>query len=202
MNVIIIGQQWLASQLLAHCLDRGDTITMAVSTNAADSFIQAASAAGIPTLIRQRLDATDIPAADIILCAHAHTYITAPAIAKTRLGALGYHPSLLPKHRGRDAIRWAIHMREPITGGSLYWLTEQTDAGPIAAQDWCWIHPNDTPQTLWRRDLAPMGLRLFDAVLRLLDTDVIPSKPQPEHLATFEPAFGQVPFKQLHLNSD
>jgi hypothetical protein len=47
-----------------------------------------------------------------------------------------------------------------------------------------------------------MGLRLFDEVLRLLDTDVIPSKPQPEHLATFEPAFGQVPFKQLHLNSD
>ena len=43
--------------------------------------------------------------------AHSHDFIGRKTRALSRLGALGYHPSLLPLHRGRDAIRWAVHMR-------------------------------------------------------------------------------------------
>lgn len=34
------------------------------------------------------------------------------------------------------------------------------DGGPIAAQDWCFIRPEDDARSLWSRELAPMGLRL------------------------------------------
>ena len=126
---------------------------------------------------------------DLILCAHAHIFITSEARQNARHGALGYHPSLLPRHRGRDAIHWAVHMRDLVTGGTAYWLDDGADTGDIAAQDWCWIQPGDTPDELWRRDLAPMGLRLLATVLAQLDLGTVPRKPQPAHSATWEPAF-------------
>ena len=113
----------------------------------------------------------------------------AEARGKARLGALGYHPSLLPRHRGRDAIRWALHMGDVVTGGTVYWLDDGADTGPIAAQDWCWVEPGDTPESLWRRVLGPMGLRLFDQVLAALDTGAVPSASQDTRMATWEPSF-------------
>lgn len=47
--------------------------------------------------------------------------------------------------------------------------------------------PDDTAQTLWLRELAPMGLRLFRQYLTNGQT-ILP-KVQDETLATFEPAF-------------
>ena len=129
------------------------------------------------------------PRLDLILAAHAHDFIGERTRRRSRLGALGYHPSLLPRHRGRDAVRWAIHMREPVTGGTAYWLDNSIDGGPIAAQDWCWVDARDSDAELWRRELMPIGLRLFEAVLLQLASGTVVRRPQDESLATFEPAF-------------
>lgn len=127
-----------------------------------------------------------LPESDIILAAHAHTFISQAHRETAKLGAVGYHPSLLPRHRGRDAIRWTIHMSEKITGGTLYQMDDGADTGAILLQDWCHIRPNDTAQTLWQRELAPLGLRLFREYLR--NWEHIHPTPQDEQLATFEPA--------------
>jgi methionyl-tRNA formyltransferase len=126
---------------------------------------------------------------DLILCAHAHVFVTASARQKARLGALGYHPSLLPRHRGRDAIVWTLHMGDLVAGGSAYWLDDGADTGDIAAQDWCWVKPCDTPDGLWRRELGPIGLRLLGDVLKRLDAGEVPRRPQDEAVATWEPAY-------------
>lgn len=133
---------------------------------------------------------------DLIICAHAHLFITPQARAKARHGALGYHPSLLPRHRGRDAIHWTLHMRDPITGGTAYWLDDGADTGDIAAQDWCWTKPRDTPLSLWLRELAPMGIRLIRKVLSDLDQNKITRYPQPQEHATWEPSYRPKSFKQ------
>lgn len=127
---------------------------------------------------------------DVIVCAHSHDFLGRPTRGAARLGAIGYHPSLLPLHRGRDAVRWAVRMHERVTGGSIYWLTDRVDAGPLAAQDWCFIRPDDTAQTLWRRELHPMGVRLTLKVLADLDGGRLVSVKQDDALATWEPAFG------------
>lgn len=80
-------------------------------------------------------------------------------------------------------------MGEKITGGTVYWLDDGVDTGDIAAQDWCWILPADTAATLWRRELAPMGLRLFEVVLLRLTAGEVPRRPQPKENATWEPAW-------------
>lgn len=85
-------------------------------------------------------------------------------------------------------MHWVIHMREPVTGGSVYWLDDGADTGPLLAQDWCHVRPDDTPQALWRRELAPMGLRLFSQALAMLDAGIdCKGHPQDPMLASWEP---------------
>jgi methionyl-tRNA formyltransferase len=125
---------------------------------------------------------------DLIVAAHSHDFVSRPARLATRLGAIGYHPSLLPRHRGRSAVEWTIRDRDPVTGGTVYWLDDRMDAGDIASQDWCWVRPDDDARTLWRRELFPLGLRLLAHTLAALDAGHETRAPQDEALATFEPA--------------
>ena len=196
MRGVLVGQKWLAAQLLERCVALGTEVVQIIAPEPLagaepDSLERAAAARGIRVCrAGQYIRADQVPTCDLILAAHAHAFIDASARAKARLGALGYHPSLLPRHRGRDAIRWALHMHEPITGGSLYWMDDGADTGPVVAQDWCHVRPGDTAASLWRRDLAPMGLSLFDQVLgRLMDGDPCKGVAQDAELATWEPAW-------------
>lgn len=191
MRLMIVGQKWLAVEVLRLCIRREYDVAAVAAPSEDDRLYRAGRATGRKTLaIAGRLLPENVPdGVDLIVAAHAHCFITDGARAMTRLGAIGYHPSLLPKHRGRDAIRWAVHMREPITGGTVYWMDSRADGGPIAVQDWCHIRSQDTPDDLWRRELAPMGLRLIGEVLAAIELGIITTKPQDETLATWEPSF-------------
>lgn len=48
---------------------------------------------------------------------------------------------VLPRHRGRSAIEWAIRMHDAVTGGTIFWLNSGIDRGDIAYQDWCFVPP-------------------------------------------------------------
>lgn len=196
MRVMIVGQKWLGAALLRQCLAEGHQVVAVAAPpaegNDYDRLYAAAQQLGVPArVVRGRLGAADVPeGCDVLLAAHAHCFIDEGARARARHGALGYHPSLLPRHRGRDAVRWAVHMREPVTGGTVYRMDDGADTGPILAQAWCHIHPGDTASDLWRRDLAPMGLRLFSLVLgQVARGGPMPGQAQNESFATWEPAF-------------
>ena len=109
---------------------------------------------------------------DLILCAHAHWFVTKAARSKVTMGALGYHPSLLPKYRGKNAIQDALDHNESVTGGSLYWLDDGWDTGQVFIQQSCNIDSNEMAQQLWVTKLAPLGLALFAQVLKELNTTI------------------------------
>jgi methionyl-tRNA formyltransferase len=52
-------------------------------------------------------------------------------IESARLGGIGVHPSLLPRHRGPDPYFAAIDAGDPTTGVTLHVLTAEYDDGPI-----------------------------------------------------------------------
>lgn len=127
---------------------------------------------------------------DLIIAAHAHVRISEAVRDRARHGAMGYHPSLLPLHRGIDSIRWAIENGDRVTGGSAYMMDDGWDTGPVVLQDWCFVRPGDTAAALWRRDLAPMGVDLLrQAVHDLRVRGDIVSYDQDDDLATFEPGW-------------
>jgi len=190
MRLMLVGQKWLGAEVLAHLRGAGHEVA-AVAAPEGDRLHIAAVAAGIPAGDPGRvLPAAWVPeGVDLIVAAHAHCFVARRARDRARHGAIGYHPSLLPRHRGRDAVRWTIHMREPLAGGSVYWMTDRADAGPIAAQDWCHVRPDDDAATLWRRDLGPMGVRLLAQVVSDVAAGRLVRVPQDDALATWEPAF-------------
>ena len=125
---------------------------------------------------------------DLIVAAHSHARVSAEALEQARLGGIGYHPSLLPRHRGIAAVEWTIKEGDPIAGGSIYHLAERMDAGAIAAQNWCFVKKGETARELWERALAPMGLQLIGDVVQYAKThDILPAQPQDEQFATKAP---------------
>lgn len=84
-------------------------------------------------------------------------------------------------------------MRDRVTGGTVYWLDDNLDAGDIAAQAHAFIQPGDTAAELWRRELFPLGLVLFDRVLADISEGVLVRIPQDNRAATWEPSIGRPP---------
>jgi methionyl-tRNA formyltransferase len=101
-----------------------------------------------------------------------------------RLGTLGYHPTLLPKMRGRAALAWTILLDLKRSGGTLFWMDEGVDSGPIAAQQSFDIPPGTGLDGLMALQMSALGAMippLFDQLARGLR----PSEPQDHEQATY-----------------
>jgi glycine cleavage system regulatory protein len=125
---------------------------------------------------------------DLIVAAHTHARVSNEALARSRLGGVGYHPSLLPRHRGIAAVEWTVLQGDAIAGGSVYHLADGWDAGAIAAQDWCFVARGEGARELWERALAPLGLKLLAQVVRhARDHGALPAQTQDTRFATRAP---------------
>jgi methionyl-tRNA formyltransferase len=75
-----------------------------------------------------------------------------PFIALAREGVFGMHPSLLPRHRGRAPIPWAILSGLARTGVTLFEIVDATaDSGAIVGQVTVDIAPEETAESLFDR---------------------------------------------------
>lgn len=164
LKVMIVGQKWLAEQVLAWCLTQPTIEVVAVSPpNETDRLARLAIANLIPIIVHEKtLTADQVPTGvDIILTAHAYCFVTKEARDKAKLGAVGYHPSLLPKYKGKHAVKLAFDNGDKIVGGSLYQLDDGWDTGQVLAQKSVTVDDGDTLTSLWQDKLAPIGVELF-----------------------------------------
>jgi len=192
MRITLVGSRYFGAAAFDVLRALPVTIARVVVPQADDRLAAAATAAGIEVVVQKdplHVPATDIAAdTDLIVTAHSHARVSNDALARSRLGGIGFHPSLLPRHRGMAAIEWTIKEGDSIAGGTIYHLAERMDAGAIAAQDWCFVRKGETARELWERALAPMGLRLLGEVIaQAAKTGSLPARPQDEQFATRAP---------------
>lgn len=206
LRVFLSGQRSFGSSVLTMLLESKIVDVVGVSCpplsdkGTTDSLWFTSSQNNIHIIPSGMLNAESLPKdIDLIICAHSHDFIGKRTRLNSRLGAIGYHPSLLPLHRGRDAIAWTIRFKDKITGGSVYWLNDRTDGGDIAAQDWCFVRPEDTASSLWRRELFPMGVKLIEQVIRDLRNGIMVAVPQDDSLSSWEPSIGRPPLHRPDL---
>jgi methionyl-tRNA formyltransferase len=197
MRITLIGSRHFGVTTLNMLRQRGVDIARVVVHDGEDRLVTAAKAAGIEVVVqadRRNVAASEIaPNTDLIVTAHSHARVSKEALAAARLGGIGYHPSLLPRHRGLAAVEWTIKEGDPIAGGSIYHLADRMDAGAIAAQDWVFVKKGETARELWERALAPLGLRLLAEVIDYAKTHKsLPAKPQDERFATNAPSLSAV----------
>lgn len=104
-----------------------------------------------------------------------------------RLGGIGVHPSLLPRHRGPDPYFWAIDMGDRETGVSVHRLFEAYDTGDVLAQERL---PIDARWNAWQlaKALDRPSLKLLREVLgKLSRGERVLAVAQDEALATEAP---------------
>ncbi|OZB50127.1 MAG: formyl transferase, partial [Thiomonas sp. 14-66-4] len=137
MKCTLVGSRYFGAMVFDALRKDGVEIVRVVAPEADDRLAQAGRAAGVPVSILENpklVPAGDVPeGTDLIVAAHTHARVSNEALAHSRLGGIGYHPSLLPRHRGIAAVEWTLLEGDPIAGGSVYHLADGWDAGAIAA---------------------------------------------------------------------
>src|SRR6476646_2734127 len=192
MRITLVGSRHFGVTTFNMLREHGVEIARIVVHDAEDRLAAAAKAAGIEVVVQgdaKFVTAAEIAAnTDLIVTAHSHARITRKALATTTLGGIGYHPTLLPRHRGIAAIEWTIKEGDPIAGGTIYHLADRMDAGAIAAQEWVFVKKGETARELWERALAPLGQKLLGEVIDYAKAHKsLPAKPQDEQFATHAP---------------
>lgn len=89
---------------------------------------------------------------ELVFVAGWSQLVREPFIALAREGVFGLHPSLLPRHRGRAPIPWAILSGLARTGVTLFEIADASaDSGPIVGQVVVEIEPDETATTLYEK---------------------------------------------------
>ena len=192
MRITLVGSRHFGVTTLNMLRQHGVDIVRVVVADADDRLATAAREGGIEVVVQadpKLVTAQEIaPRTDLIVTAHSHARISREALGAATLGGIGYHPSLLPRHRGLAAVEWTIREGDPIAGGTVYHLADRMDAGAIAAQEWCFVKKGETARELWERQLAPLGLKLLGEVVDYAKAHkCLPAKPQDEQFATKAP---------------
>lgn len=198
-TLVVTGQRSFGAAAAAALTAAGHRVSAVIApAGRPDPLAAWAAAQRIRHVPAEALQAEAVPRCDAIIAAHSHAFLGRRTRARADV-AVGYHPSLLPLHRGRDAVRWTIRDRDRVTGGSVYHLTDHVDGGPLAAQAHTLVPPGSTAATLWRDLLFPLGLRLLVAVADDIAAGRVSYVPQDERCATWEPSWARSPIHRPEL---
>lgn len=80
------------------------------------------------------------------------------------------HYALLPAHRGRSSVPWAIIDGDTVTGVTFHWIDTGIDTGRILLQASCRIAADETQETLFPK-LHRLAHEFFKPALRLAMVD-------------------------------
>lgn len=103
-----------------------------------------------------------------------------------RCGAIGVHPSLLPRHRGRNPYFWAIDAGDRETGVSVHRLEAEYDTGEVLLQLRLAVGERNAWQLARALD-RPSLAALRSCVRRFANGELVRGEAQDEHAATQAP---------------
>jgi methionyl-tRNA formyltransferase len=136
---------------------------------------------------RELLDALAGAHPDLLVSWFWTAKLPAAFVRAARLGGVGAHPSLLPRHRGPDPYFAAIDCGDRDTGVSIHRIDREYDTGSVLAQTVVAIDPRWNAWQLARALDRPSLALLRETVSRLARGETIAERPQDESFATWAP---------------
>lgn len=128
------------------------------------------------------------PKLDFTVIAAYSQILKKDVLSIARLGAIGVHPSLLPKYRGATPIQNAILNGETESGITLFLVDEKVDHGPILSASKQSLAEKENYQALHDK-LAELGAKLLIQTIPDFFTGKIKPQPQDESKATLTEKF-------------
>ncbi len=197
MRIVLVGQAAFGQKVLEALLKKGEQVAAVYVPpdkpgSRTDPLKESAQKQGIPVFQPQRMrdpgvyDKFAELAPDLCVMAFVTDIVPASILNCPRLGTIQYHPSLLPRHRGRSSINWAIINGDTRTGVTILWPDAGIDTGPILLQKEVEISPTDTVGSLYYDKLFPLGVDAITESIDLIYKGEAPKIPQDESQATYE----------------
>jgi methionyl-tRNA formyltransferase len=139
------------------------------------SFVEEAARYGVGRLETRDVNADETLdwiralAPELVFVVGWYQLVREPFLALAEEGTFGMHPTLLPRHRGRASIPWAILSGLARTGVTLFEIVDATaDSGAIVGQAVVDIAPDETATTLFDRISAAHAELLEEYVPQLV----------------------------------
>ena len=200
MRVLLIGQAAFGRDVFLRLREAGEDVVAVAApgqslSGRADRLRAAADEAGVAAFETGRLKEGETQAQiaalrpEVGVMAFVSDFIPKEALDLPQHGTFQYHPSLLPKHRGRSSINWAIANGDAKTGVSIFWPDAGWDTGPVLLQREVEIGPDDTTGSLYYDKLYQLGIDMLIESVRLVKEGKAPRTVQDESQATFERGF-------------
>lgn len=101
-----------------------------------------------------------------------------------KYGCIGFHPTLLPKGRGRAAIPWTILNEETETGVTLFYINEGIDTGDIIVQERIVLHERENARTLYDKLMVALRSVIKNNLENVLNNEISATK-QNDYEATY-----------------
>ncbi|MFP4056845.1 MAG: methionyl-tRNA formyltransferase [Candidatus Brocadiia bacterium] len=114
---------------------------------------------------------------DVLLSIASMQIFRAAVLDAPRVAAINYHTALLPRHRGRQPLFYALAAGDEKTGITIHYMDEGLDTGDILLQREVPIEPQDTLHSLYQKSLDVGAEALLEA-LQLLEEGRAPRTPQ------------------------
>ncbi len=198
MRIILIGQAPFGAKTLEALLEEGEEVVAVYTPPGgpgakADPLKEAARERGVrsfePKTYKDEQVFREFAGfrADLVVLAFVTAIVPVRYFAAAAKGAICYHPSILPRHRGASAINWALIMGDKRTGLTVFWPDEGIDTGPILLQKEIDIGPQDTAGSLYYDRLFPMGVEAIAESVKLIREGNAPRIAQDDSKATYEP---------------
>ena len=198
MRIVLIGQAAFGAKVLEALVEKGENVVAV--------YVPPDQPGGRPDPLKEGAITNNIPVyqpatykdddafeqykqlnPDLAILAFVTDIIPERFFEVPTHGAICYHPSILPRHRGASAINWAVIMGDERTGLSIFWPDGGIDTGPILLQKEIDIGPEDTTGSLYFNHLFPMGVEAILESIDLIKDGRAPKIAQDEADATYEP---------------
>ena len=198
MRILLIGQAAFGARTLERLVDRSEEVVGVYAPpdgpgNRSDPLKEAAIDKGIKLFQPDTYKSDNVfkeyreLKPDLTVMAFVTDIIPARFLEAPSTGAICYHPSILPRHRGASAINWAIIMGDTRTGLTIFWADGGIDTGPILLQKEIDIGPEDTTGSLYFDHLFSMGVETIMESIDLIKAGKASRLIQDETKATYEP---------------
>lgn len=201
LRIAFFGQAPFGREVLQRLLEAGHEIVAVYAPPEAarpDPLAEEAQARGL-RLIRHRSmrrKGAAIPervaehaalAADLNVLAFVTMILPESVVEGPRHGSLCFHPSLLPRFRGGNALAWQILEGETEAGVTVFRPDAGVDTGPIVVQKGpVPILPHHTSASLYFESLYSLGVEAMVEAVSLVDRGEAKPLAQDESQASFQ----------------
>lgn len=105
---------------------------------------------------------------DVVFCFGWSNLIKKEVLEISRLGVIGYHPTLLPYNKGRHPLIWAKALGLEKSGSTFFFMDEGADTGDILSQKEFVINFEDDANRVYERliDTALLQIEEFYGQLK------------------------------------